>query len=152
MLRANAHLGRTFLRDESVVGRRSRVVVVSHGFWQRVLGSDPAIVGSTIKLDAVPFTVIGVMPPGFEFPTSTTVEVWAPLAFDPKDLHGRSRRARSLTVVGRLADGATMAEAQNEVSVLANRIADELRRAATRAGRSRGRGARAAGRRRRVRR
>ena len=43
------------------------------------------------------------MPPAFEFPTSTNVEVWTPLAFDPKDMHGRSRRARSLTVVGRIA-------------------------------------------------
>ncbi len=45
------------------------------------------------------------MPPAFEFPTSTNVEAWTPLAFDPKDMHGRSRRARSLTVVGRMADG-----------------------------------------------
>ena len=47
------------------------------------------------------------MPPSFEFPTSTKVEVWTPLAFDPKDLHGASRRARSLTVVGRMAGGVT---------------------------------------------
>jgi putative ABC transport system permease protein len=124
VLRANAMLGRTFSPEEAVVGA-DRVVVLSHGFWQRVLGGDRAIVGQTIRLDALPYTVIGVMPPGFEFPTSTTVEAWAPLAFDPKDLHGQSRRARSLTVVGRLADGATPARAQDEVSVLAGRIATE---------------------------
>ena len=72
---------------EAIVGN-DRVVVVSHGFWTRVLGSNPNIVGSAIKLDTLPFTVVGVMPPGFEFPTATTVEAWAPLAFDPKDLHG----------------------------------------------------------------
>ncbi len=64
------------------------------------------------------------MPPGFEFPTATTVEVWTPLAFDPKDIHGASRRARSLTVVARLADGASMAQAQEELGVLAARIAN----------------------------
>ena len=112
------------MAEESVVGA-DRVVVISHGFWERVLGSNPAIIGSAIKLDAQPFTVIGVMPQGFEFPTSTRVDAWAPLAFDPKDLHGQSRRARSLMVIGRLAPGASMADAQNQLSVLAGRISTE---------------------------
>jgi putative ABC transport system permease protein len=122
VLRANARVGRTFTPDESIVGA-DRVVVVSDGFWRRVLGANPGIVGSTIKVDALPFTVVGVMPPGFEFPTSTAVEMWAPLAFDPKDLHGQSRRARSLAVVGRLAPGTTADEARREISVLASQIA-----------------------------
>jgi putative ABC transport system permease protein len=125
VLKANARLGRTFLASEAIVGN-DRVVVVSHGFWTRVLGSNPNIVGTAIKLDTVPFTVVGVMPQGFEFPTATTVEAWAPLAFDPKDLHGRSRRARLLTVVGRIRATATMTQAQNELSVLAQRIAGEF--------------------------
>jgi putative ABC transport system permease protein len=122
VLKARAMLGRTFVPEEAVVGA-DRVVVVSHGFWERVLGSDRAIVGKTIRLDAMPYTVVGVMPPGFEFPTATTVEAWAPLAFDPKDLHGQSRRARSLMVVARLAPGVSAAQAQDEVRVLARRIA-----------------------------
>ena len=126
VLRANAHLGRTFSADEAVVGA-DRVVVVSYGFWQRVLGSNPNIVGNTITLDGLAFNVIGVMPPGFEFPTATKAEAWAPLAFDPKDIHGRSRRARSLIVVGRLASGATMERAQDEIAVLANRISSEFK-------------------------
>ena len=88
VLRADAALGRTFVADEAVVGA-DRVVVLSHGFWSRVLGADPRVVGTTIPLDAVPFTVVGVMPPGFEFPTATSVEVWTPLAFDPE---GHPRR------------------------------------------------------------
>jgi putative ABC transport system permease protein len=126
VLRANARLGRTFVAEEAVVGN-DRVVVVSHGFWQRVLGSNPNIVGEAIKLDALPFTVVGVMPPGFEFPTAAVVDAWAPLAFDPKDLHGRSRRARTLTVVGRLGPGVTIEQAQNEITVLAQRIASEYK-------------------------
>ncbi len=122
VLKANAALGRTFVPDEAVVGA-DRVVVVSHGFWTRVLGGDRAVVGTPIQLDAVPFTVVGVMPPGFEFPTATTVEVWTPLAFDPKDMHGASRRARSLTVVGRITPAATLAQAQEEIAGLAGRIA-----------------------------
>ena len=126
VLRANAQLGRTFVAEEAVPGA-DRVVVVSHGFWERVLGARTDIIGQAIKLDAVPFTVVGVMPAGFEFPTATTVEAWAPLAFDPKDVHGRSRRARSLTVVGRLASNITAEQAQNELSLLAGRIATEYK-------------------------
>jgi putative ABC transport system permease protein len=124
VLKANAALGRTFVKEESIVGA-DRVVVLSNGFWTRVLGSDRSIVGKTIQLDAVPYTVIGVMKPGFEFPTATSVEVWTPLAFDPKDLHGASRRARSLVVVGRVGPNATHEQAQQELAVLAKRIADE---------------------------
>ena len=122
VLRAGAALGRTFTADEAVVGA-DRVAVVSHGFWTRLLGANPAVAGTTIQLDGVAFTVAGVMPAGFEFPTASSVDVWTPLAFDPKDIHGASRRARSLTVVARLADGASPAAAQDEVQVLARRLA-----------------------------
>ena len=126
VLKAHAALGRTFVPEEATVGN-DRVVVLSHGFWERMFGADRAIIGQTIQLDSVPFTVVGVMAPVFEFPTSTDVEVWTPLAFDPKDMHGQSRRARSLTVVGRMAPGATPQQTQEEVSVLASRIAAEYR-------------------------
>ncbi|MDP2389082.1 MAG: ABC transporter permease, partial [Acidobacteriota bacterium] len=126
VLKSNASLGRTFTADEAVPGA-DRVVVLSHGFWTRVLAADRGIIGQVIQLDAVPFTVVGVMPPAFEFPTSTKVEVWTPLAFDPKDMHGRSRRARSLTVVGRIAADSSVQQAQEEVTVLAGRIAAEFK-------------------------
>src|SRR5215210_5032728 len=125
VLKSNAVLGRTFTADESVVGA-DRVVVLSHGFWSRALGADASVIGRTIQLDSVPFTVVGVMPPSFEFPTSTDVEVWTPLAFDPKDMHGRSRRARSLTVIGRMADGVTSASMQRELDVISARIAKDF--------------------------
>ena len=126
VLKSNAALGRTFTAEESVVGA-DRVVVLSHGFWSRALGADASVIGRTIQLDSVPFTVVGVMQPTFEFPTSTDVEVWTPLAFDPKDMHGRSRRARSLTVVGRIAGGSSAQQSQQEVSVIAARIATEFK-------------------------
>ena len=59
------------------------------------------------------------MPPGFEFPTSEDVELWTPLAFNPNDAHGRSRRARSLLVVGRMAPGSSAEQAQQELNVVA---------------------------------
>jgi putative ABC transport system permease protein len=126
VLKSNATLGRTFTMDESVTGA-DRVVVLSHGFWTRALGGNAGVIGQTIQLDSVPFTVVGVMSPSFEFPTSTNVEVWTPLAFDPKDMHGRSRRARSLTVIGRIAGNATPQQAQEEISVISRRIATEFK-------------------------
>ena len=122
VLEARARLGRVFTAEESAFGA-PRVAVVSHGFWQRALGSSDRAVGSTIHLDAEPYTVVGIMPAGFEFPTAATADVWTPLAFDPNDLHGRSRRARSLMVVGRIAPGVTADRAQDEITVLANHIA-----------------------------
>ncbi|MBY0493007.1 MAG: ABC transporter permease [Cyanobacteria bacterium] len=126
VLKSQAALGRTFTTDEAVVGN-DRVVVLSHGFWSRALAADASIIGKTIQLDSVPYTVVGVMPPAFEFPTSTNVEAWTPLAFDPKDMHGRSRRARSLTVVGRMASNVTAQQAQQDVSLIASRIATEFK-------------------------
>ena len=126
VLKSNAALGRTFTADEAVVGA-DRVVVLSHGFWTRALASDASVIGRPIQLDSVPYVVVGVMPPVFEFPTSTNVEVWTPLAFDPKDMHGRSRRARSLTVVGRMAAGVGAGQAQEEIGLIAGRIASEFK-------------------------
>lgn len=124
VLRAQARLGRTFLPEEAQVGS-DHVVVLSHGFWERRLGADEDIVGTTLNLDAEPYTVVGVMPAEFAFPTSTDIELWTPLAFDPNDVHGRSRRSRSLTLVGRMAPGTTAEQAQGEMNVLAARIAEE---------------------------
>ncbi len=122
VLAARPELGRPFTAEEAAFGA-PRVAVVSRAFWQRTLGSSARVIGSTIHLDAEPYTVVGVMPAGFEFPTAATADVWTPLAFDPNDLHGRSRRARSLMVVGRIAANVTAERAQDEITVLANRIA-----------------------------
>jgi putative ABC transport system permease protein len=124
VLKAEARLGRTFVPEEAVIGR-DHVAVLSHGFWQGTLGGRAGLIGTTIDLDAEPYTIIGIMPAGFEFPTSTAVELWTPLAFDPNDMHGNSRRARSLLVVGRMTPGVTAEQAQQEMTVLAARIGDE---------------------------
>jgi putative ABC transport system permease protein len=69
-------LGRNFLPEEDRPGAE-RVVLVSHGFWQRALGADPAALGPTLHLDDLPYTVVGVMPPGFDLPR--TASVWVPI-------------------------------------------------------------------------
>jgi putative ABC transport system permease protein len=110
-------LGRGFLPEEEVAGR-DRKVVLSDGLWRRRFGADPSILGTSILVDGAPADVVGIMPPKFDFPLSA--EVWAPLAFDPKV--APSRTNSHLTVIGRLADGKTVADAQAEMSVLAARL------------------------------
>ena len=122
VLRASAMLGRTFSAEEGTPGA-DRVAVLSRAFWERHFGGSPGVIGRTIQLDAQPYTVIGVMPAAFDFPPSANIDIWTPLSFDPNDAHGRSRKARSLNVVGRLADGVGQEQAQREMTVIAGRLA-----------------------------
>jgi len=122
LLRANALLGRTFTADEGEPGK-DHVAILSRAFWQRHFGGSPGILGRTIQLDAQPYTVVGVMAGEFDFPPSGSVDVWTPLSFDPNDAHGRSRKARQLNVVGRLAPGVSLDQAQREMTLIASRLA-----------------------------
>ena len=122
VLRVNAMLGRTFIPEEGQPGA-DRVALVSRAFWERHFGGSPTVLGRTIQLDALPYTVVGVMPAEFDFPPSGNVDIWTPLSFDPADAHGRSRKARSLSLVGRLADNTTTDQAQKEMEVIAFRLA-----------------------------
>ena len=122
LLGAGAMVGRTFVEEEGRPGS-DRVAVLSRAFWQRHFGGEQSAIGRTIQLDAQPYTIVGVMPQEFDFPPGGRVDVWTPLSFDPNDAHGRSRKARSLSVVGRLADGVPLEQAQREMSLIASRLA-----------------------------
>ncbi len=122
LLRAVPILGRTFTNEEGVTGR-DHVAVISRRFWQRHFGGAASVIGRAVQLDAQPYTVVGVMDAAFDFPPSGHVDIWTPLSFDPNDAHGRSRKARSLSVVGRLATGASEVQAQREMALIAARLA-----------------------------
>jgi putative ABC transport system permease protein len=89
---------------------------LSYALWQRAFGGDPAILGRDIRLNGAACTVIGVMPRGFAFPPGEidAVELWLPLQLDPAKPGGRA--AHSLSVLGRLRPGTTMAQAAGEMS------------------------------------
>ena len=113
-------LGRDFLPEEADRGRHQRVIL-GDGLWHRRFAGDPAVVGRTVLLDREPYTVVGIAPPGFEFPMGS--ELWAPLSFDAKTAAERGRHY--LTVIGRLADGRTLADARAELRVIGARLAHE---------------------------
>jgi putative ABC transport system permease protein len=103
-------LGRPFRTDEDLPGSPP-VVLLAHGLWQR-LGGDSAMVGRTIPLNAVLHTVLGVLPPSFAFEEADLV---LPLRLDP--VAPQSRGAHYLRVVGRLAEGVSLAEARSALEV-----------------------------------
>ena len=112
-----AALGRTFTDDD--VKAQRRVVVLSHGLWQRRFGADPRVVGATVRINGEGYDVVGVMPADFSFPPST--QLWTPLALSPEAAADRS--TRSLFVIGRLAPGVSRERAAAVVDVLGQRIA-----------------------------
>jgi len=118
-------LGRTFAAEEGLEGvdmeGGDRVVVLSHALWQRRFGADPAIINQTITLDKRNVTVIGVMPPQFQYPPG--VEIWLPFRFPASPQSAfRSREFHFLRPVARLKPGVTRTQAQAEVETIARRL------------------------------
>jgi putative ABC transport system permease protein len=120
LLGAQPMLGRAFLPEEDQASG-ARVAILSHNLWQRYFSSDPNIVGQTFMLDGNSTTIVGVMPPGFQF--LEAAELWRPLAQNP--FLARGRAVRLLNVIGRLKDGGTIEQATAEMSLLASNLASQ---------------------------
>ncbi len=110
--------GRALLTEDEDPGA-ANVVVISHGLWRRRFGSDPAAVGRTVELGGRSREVVGVMPPGFDFPRRA--EVWGPLQLEAAK---EPRDNRSYQVLGRLREGVSLARAQAELDAIAARLAE----------------------------
>jgi putative ABC transport system permease protein len=115
-------LGRTFLPGEDEPGR-DQVVVLKHSLWERRFGSDPNIVGRTLTLNAKTFTVIGVMPPDFNFPFNGG-EMWAPLAFDDKTK--QERLSHYMRAMGLFRPGVNIAQANADLDAISRRALRSL--------------------------
>lgn len=116
-------LGRRFREDEATPGN-DRVVILSNGFWTQRFGADPSVLGTTVVLDDQPFTVVGVMPPRFEFPPDADdVQLWRPLTIDPRLFDVRAMRVYS--VVGRLDEDVSLEQARDEMDAISIGIAEE---------------------------
>ncbi|MGA8104262.1 MAG: ABC transporter permease [Candidatus Acidiferrales bacterium] len=124
LLGVNPALGRTFLPEEEQWGRH-HVVLLSYGLWQSRFAGDPKILGRTIHLDGEDETIVGVMPRGMPFfDDLPPVDVWAPLAYAPKD-EMNTRGNHYLQVVARLKPGVTIGQAQADVSDIAKQLETE---------------------------
>ena len=122
-LRAPPELGRPLGEADDQAGA-PRVAVVSHSFWERKLGADPAALGKSVRLDGQPFTVVGVMPASFRFPLDgAPVDVWVQPRQAP---HGNLLDERALfffQVLGRLRPGSTVESAGAELATITAAIA-----------------------------
>lgn len=118
-------LGRSFLPEEEETGR-DQVAILSHGFWRRRFGADPAVIGSSITLDGSSSEVVGVLPADFEMPTGytygTAADVWFPLQRSAGYASGRGNN--NFGVLGRLRDGVSIGQARAQVEVVAHGIAN----------------------------
>jgi predicted permease len=114
-------LGRNFNEEEQTPGQ-DRVLILTHRLWRGRFGGNPHILGMTISLDGAPYTVVGVLPAGFEYPRGT--DLYMPYA-PPANLLTGSRGSRFLEVVARLKPGVTLEAAQQDME----RVSGELLKA-----------------------
>ncbi|HEX8128492.1 MAG TPA: ABC transporter permease [Pyrinomonadaceae bacterium] len=131
-----AALGRTFAAGEDKPGS-ANVVVISDSLWKRRFGADPNIIDKTVTLTGQKYSIIGVMPPGFDFPQASAVpdlgftahtEAWAPLPFD--DVTAKDRRTLSLPVIARLKPNVSLEQAQADMSNVAASIDQQYKKSA----------------------
>jgi predicted permease len=114
-------LGRTLRPGEDQPGH-DQVVILSDELWKGEFGSDPLVLGRTVKLNGNRYTVVGVMPPGFRLP-SFLARLWVPLTLSHDNLSESSRGMRFLRIFARLNPKADVRHAQSEMEAIAQRIA-----------------------------
>jgi putative ABC transport system permease protein len=121
IVRTPPALGRTFMPEEHAAGR-SKVLVISDGFWRSHLGAAPDAVGRTLTFDGQRYTVVGVMPRRFSVNAwgATLVPLWAPLAWSDKD--AAVRENHNYQAIARLRPGVDLARAKSELEVISKRL------------------------------
>ena len=112
-------LGRTLVEADSATDAPN-VAVLSEGYWRRRFGADPGVLGRTVRFNGQPTTVVGVMPANAQIPAGAVV--WCAMTVDERM---RQARGRYLTVVGRLRDGVTVAQAHDEMERIGQQLASE---------------------------
>lgn len=110
-------LGRSFGPDDAHIGA-APTAVVSHGYWVRSLGSSRSLAALQLRLQNRGHQIVGVMPPGFQFPMDA--DVWVPVELDPENT---SRTAHNYDAIGRLRDGVSEEQATADLSLIASDIA-----------------------------
>jgi putative ABC transport system permease protein len=124
LLGTKIYIGRDFMPEEERPGA-PRVAILNYGFWKRRFGGDQSVIGSTINLSGWPTTVVGILPPNFEFmlpsetQEATDIQVWTPYA---DDYAKQPRHHHTLTTIARTKPGVTLQQAQAEMDAIAARL------------------------------
>jgi len=126
VLRLRPSLGRFFTSDEDTIPGRNPVVVLGHDLWQRWFAGDRAILDTAVRINGTDFTVVGIAPERFRgIQLQDPVDVWIPTAMlrvGYRFCDGFARDCPILSLVGRLADGSSIQDAQTEMSLLASQL------------------------------
>jgi predicted permease len=128
MLGVQVDLGRSFFPAEDEVPGKDPVAVLSHKYWQLRFSGDPTVVGKTVKLSGVNFTVVGIAPEGFRGAQSefTPVDVWLPTMMAGQVAHREDTFSRNsyrlYKLIGRLKPGQTSSSAEAELKLLASQL------------------------------
>lgn len=123
-LKVQAQLGRVFGEAEAEPGNE-KVAVISHALWRDRFGSDPSVVGRTIRLNSMPYEVIGVMPESFYFPTPTN-QIFVPFAFTAAEKSDDERGNEFSSMIARLKPGVTLEAIQRDLDLIQARNAERI--------------------------
>ena len=113
ILRAQPLRGRLFVEEDAVVGQHQKIVL-SYALWQQQFGGRDDAIGRELRVNGVPFTVIGVMPSDFVW-IDPEARLFVPLAFSPEDRADDQRHSNNYLMIGRLKPGATIDQAQRQI-------------------------------------
>ena len=116
VLRISPALGRAFTEDDAVY-KKDQFAILSYGLWKEKFAGDVHMVGRDVRLDGVPYRVVGVMAQGFESPGSEA-KLWVPLSFKPEQTLDSARHTNSWDMIARLQPGVSIAAAQRRIDIL----------------------------------
>jgi putative ABC transport system permease protein len=121
VLGVDAQIGRTFSSDEDQQGK-DRVAVLGYGLWRRMFGSDSSVVGHSVEVSGQQYSIIGVMPAGFQFPDQS--EMWTPLTFTDAQLGPNFRGSHGLQAYARIKPKLTLAQALTDMDRTTQQIVE----------------------------
>ena len=119
-------MGRDFTAEDDVPGR-TRIAIVADRLWRTRLGSDPAVLGRTLRLDDTPYIVVGVMPAAFQNAIAPDVQIWTPLQYDPALPFDGREWGHHLSAIARLGAGVAPAAAAAETNAIGGAMLDQWR-------------------------
>lgn len=116
LLRVNPAQGRIFTEDEGTLDHEARIIITD-GLWRELLGTDPAVVGRTLRVNGREFTIVGILPPDFSF-VDPDARFWIPLALTARQRSDEARHGNGWYSVGRLKPGATIEQVRDQLKAL----------------------------------
>ena len=116
MLRAKPARGRIFQEEEGEQGSDHKVVLTD-ALWQQLYGGADSALGRELRINGVPYEIIGVLPASFRF-ASADIKLWMPLSFSPEEKSDDSRHSNNWSMIARLKPGATVSQGQQQIDAL----------------------------------